>query len=556
MVLCPRLFRPLCLLALLPGLLLSTRADAVPSAKPAPRCLQVIGTNDVHGHVEPEVHSAGAFKVEQGGLPGFAGYLNILRAQYPKSVLLLDAGDLFQGTLVSNASHGAAIIQAYNVLGYRASAIGNHEFDFGEEAGTAGPWGALQRRMAEAKFPVLACNLVETATGKAPRWKNLFASRLLTVNGIRVGLIGAMTEQTGSTTSAENVAGLAFVNPAACVARESKRLGAQGAQVKILLAHLGGACSDTTQPTELASCTADSEVFNLLRKLPQGTVDAVVAGHVHQYMAQRFRETAIIESGRYGRAFGWVQTCVEAHGQVTTTLHPPTDICLQTWKEGGCAPRDASEGVLPATFLGEPVAADAAAFEVLAPYFAKVKAQSGEPLGVTLTEALPRVKDRASSLGRLVAEGIRRASPGARIGLSNAGGIRAPLPGGALHFKDIFEALPFDNHVVSLRMKGKDLVRFVRAPLDAGHGFPQLSGATLTVTGAADRLTLDGGAAVEDETEYWLATNDFLASGGDGTQGVLATAEKVERRDEEILVRDAVSAYLKASPQPVVPPKP
>jgi hypothetical protein len=126
-----------------------------PGPPPTPRAgsftLTILGTNDLHGAIDR--------------LPILAGYVANVRAARAADggqVLLLDAGDMFQGTLGSNLGEGAAVVAAYNAIGYDAAAIGNHEFDFGPvgPAVTASgpdddPRGALRARAVEANFPFL-----------------------------------------------------------------------------------------------------------------------------------------------------------------------------------------------------------------------------------------------------------------------------------------------------------------------------------------------------------------------------------------------------------------
>src|SRR5262249_23112408 len=126
------------------------------------RTLTVIGTSDLHGHVER--------------LPLFGGYLSVLRSKH--AVLLVDGGDLFQGTIVSNAAQGAPVVRAMNQLGYQASALGNHELDYGLPAFLA--------REKEAAFPFLAANVFDESTGKVPAW--LVSRKIVEAGGIRVGL--------------------------------------------------------------------------------------------------------------------------------------------------------------------------------------------------------------------------------------------------------------------------------------------------------------------------------------------------------------------------------
>ena len=137
--------------------------------------LSVLGTNDVHGALLPVDGNR--------GLALFAGYVNNLRdtrAGDDGAVLLVDAGDMWQGTLESNLNEGASVVAVFNVLRYDAAAIGNHEVDFGPVAATATPadenddaQGALKLRATEADFPLLAANLIDRTTGQPVNWPNV-----------------------------------------------------------------------------------------------------------------------------------------------------------------------------------------------------------------------------------------------------------------------------------------------------------------------------------------------------------------------------------------------
>ena len=144
------------------------------AAAPAEFTLTVVGTNDVHGHFER--------------LDAFAGHLAVLRRLRASSgaVVLLDAGDMWQGTLPSNLDEGQSMVRAYGALGYDAAAIGNHEFDYGPigERATPGgpdddPRGALFARVAEASFPMLGANFRGNATGAPVQWPGVQRTVLL-----------------------------------------------------------------------------------------------------------------------------------------------------------------------------------------------------------------------------------------------------------------------------------------------------------------------------------------------------------------------------------------
>src|SRR5512140_3171791 len=190
-------------------------AAARPAA-PAPIHLTLVGTNDLHGWIFPqEFKLADGTPASEGGMATLAGYVEVLRRQHPGGALLLDGGALFQGTLPSNLTEGAVVIDGMNHLGYAAAALGNHDFDFGPVGPVSvalkpdeDPVGALKARIAQAKFPILAANVFEAKTGQRPAWLGNDGTMLLTVNGVKVGLLGVITPTTSSVTNPVNVASL------------------------------------------------------------------------------------------------------------------------------------------------------------------------------------------------------------------------------------------------------------------------------------------------------------------------------------------------------------
>ncbi|MBT8092110.1 MAG: bifunctional metallophosphatase/5'-nucleotidase, partial [Gammaproteobacteria bacterium] len=213
--------------SILPGALLALLlgCTAQRSAPPAEIIISIVGTNDVHGELLPYA--------DRGGLVGMSGYVEALRqrrAAENGAVLLIDAGDMWQGTLESNIGEGADVVEAYNIMGYTAAALGNHEFDFGPVGPAATPQqpgddprGALKQRIAEANFPVLAANLIDEARGKPVDWDNVQPSFMLDVQGVRIGIIGVMTRDALQTTIAANTPGLAVAPLAGTIAAEAAR---------------------------------------------------------------------------------------------------------------------------------------------------------------------------------------------------------------------------------------------------------------------------------------------------------------------------------------------
>src|SRR5262249_29856490 len=285
-------------------------------------------------------------------LDGFVRNLRAARAADGGAVLLLDAGDLFQGSLESNLTEGAVVVAAYNAMGYTASAIGNHEFDFGPSGAASArtaeaddPRGALKTRAAEARFPFLAANILDEATGRPIEWPNVRPSTIVEAAGCRTGVVGLTTTNALNTTMAANTKGLAIAPLGSTLASEARRLRAAGATIITTAAHAGGTCGAFDNPLDLTSCATDEEIFTLARDLPRGLVDVIVAGHRHQGIAHEVAGIPIISSYWRGQAFGRVDLFVDRSTCKVTghRIFPTQAVCARQDARGeGCV--DDSDG--------------------------------------------------------------------------------------------------------------------------------------------------------------------------------------------------------------------
>jgi 2',3'-cyclic-nucleotide 2'-phosphodiesterase (5'-nucleotidase family) len=505
--------------------------------------LSIIGTNDLHGAVDR--------------LPILGGYLANLRAVRDAdggAVLVIDAGDMFQGTLESNLNEGAAVIEAYNQLRYTAAAIGNHEFDFGPpgpaataQADDDDPRGALKARAAEARFPLLTANIADAETGTRIKWPNMPAAVLIEAAGVRVGIIGVTTEATPFTTMPANFLGLAMIAPADAVRAEATRLRAEGAEVVIVSAHIGSRCTDFADPSDLSSCDHNQELFTMANALPRGLVDVIVAGHTHAAIAHRVNDIAVIESYANGRAFGRVDLRVNAEGRiVASTIRPPQDLCPlgddgQPVPARRCAER-------PGDYEGRAVQTDDAVQRIVERALAPAAALREQPIGVTLRAPFARSYAQESAVGNLFVDLMLAARPDAEVAMTNGGGLRADLPAGPLTYGALYEAAPFDNRVALVTLQGKHLRRLVANNLHGSSGIFVWGGMTVDAVckGAQLVITLTDrqGKPIGDERTVKVVTSDFLASGGDGAIGRLGLPAGAVKVDDLIL-RDAMAEVLR-----------
>jgi 5'-nucleotidase len=461
------------------------------------------------------------------------------------------------------------IVDAYNALGYTALAIGNHDFDYGAadprapiaswlprhfRAAEAGDLqGALKAAAARARFPFLAANIVDAATGKPVQWPNVAPSALVEAAGVRVGIIGLMTETGLRQTLAAHAEGLATLPLAATTAAEASALRARGADIVVLAAHAGGWCGETADPHDLASCDDGAEIFRLARELPRGTLQAIVAGHSHGTVAHFVGGVPIISVPSFGVQFGRVDLAFDTERRevVDARIHEPQRICERVEpRTRECAVAPAGE---TAQYEGKAVTPSAAVAAAIEPELDRVRALRAEPLGTVAETPIPRGDGLDAALGNLFAEALLAAVPGADVALgygSGRGGLRADLPSGPLTFGHAYDAFPFDNRLTRVELTGAQLTRLIRAQLpqwlDGRRGVPGLAGvrAAIACSGAETevRLVRESGSELGPDEPLILA----MASNTVGRFAATALAGEPEIASVElpVLVRDAVAGWL------------
>jgi 5'-nucleotidase len=516
-----------------------TDHNVAPATRKGARTLTIIGTNDLHGAL-----------VRLPLIAGFIDNVRAARAADGGGVLLLDAGDLFQGTLESNIAEGADIVRAYNEMGYAASAVGNHEFDYGPEgpAVTAksvddDPRGALKARVREAKFPFLVSNILDEKSGERIKWENMPPSLLVDVAGTNVGIVGASTEQTPFTTMPANFAGLKMAPTAQAIAAEAKSLRDRGAQVVVLVAHIGSSCKDLDHPDDVSSCDREEELFRVLGDLPKGTIDVMVAGHTHAAVAHRINGVAVIESYSSGRAFGRVDLRITETHVSAITIRKPELICPL---DKDMNPVPVAE-CHPGSYEGKPVVPNAAVQKIVDEALARAGDKRAEKLGVTLAATMNKAYGTESAEGNWFTDLMLAANPSAQVALTNGGGLRADIPAGELTYGRLFEAMPFDNRFALVEVRGKHLRRLVSSNLQRGAGILSWSGLTAQAHCKGDQLEVEikvTGKPISDEAKYTVVTSDFLASGGDGLIGRLKLPEG-SIKTTDIIMRDAIADVLR-----------
>jgi 5'-nucleotidase len=519
---------------------LSVSACAISQQPANVATLTIIGTNDVHGELLPTG--------EKGGLVTISAYISALRIARDEdggAVLHIDAGDMWQGTLESNLTEGAFVVDAYNAMGVTAAAIGNHEFDFGPVGANAipvdagdDPRGALKLRAAEAHFPLLAANLVDLSTGEPVQWDNVQPSLMVEAAGIQVGIIGVVTSRALQTTISANTPGLAIAPLAATITEEAQILRQSGADLVVVAAHAGGRCTKFDDPGDTSSCDPDAEIMRVARDIPAGLVDHIIAGHHHNGMAHVVNGISITSGYSNTIAFGRVDFKVDTAQNHVVERHvfPP--------QLAAAGLRNEYEGhaLVPMPEV-EAIAKLAAA---------EAEAQKLESLGVTLAGAFELEHSVESPLSNLMTK-VLLDSFEADISIHNVfGGIRNVLPAGELTYGAVYEMFPFDNVVTILDISGRDLRRIIAAQAHRKPRLPGFSGMRVTVGCDGDKMNvvmhLADGREIVDTDHIQLIANDFLAFGGDDILTPAIPDEGFELNFDMPRTRDALIQWFKARP--------
>jgi 5'-nucleotidase len=556
----------------------ATRPAAQPAASgaqaaapgPAPvaparaRRLTVVGINDTHGallEASPSPWMRPFTDDKVGGMDWFAGYLAAVRGEAKArggTVVVLDAGDRFQGTLISNQFKGRSVVESYDALDVTAAAVGNHEFDFGIPV--------LEERIREAHYSILVANVFDKGTRTRPGWAH--PTLLVDAGGVKVGIIGLSTVETPRVTNPVFVEGLEFAPGGPIAAQLAGELRAQGATVVLVTAHAGPLGAHPPRPDS----PSDQEAQKIAEAC-RGKVDAIVSGHHHTSVGPPPLVVAgipIVQSGSKLTQFSVIDLDLDAEGRVTGkhvnegTLprEGGPQLLLHSTKEG------------PATWRGRPVAPDAAVAQLVRRYDVQVAQVRDSKLGAT--EVALHKGGSDDLLANLAADALRSGAGGglkARFAFQNSGGLRiTEIPEGSITFGQIFDLTPFDNQLVVVTLKASEIRDAIESILRAGKGPLRVSGLRYTIdwTHHDPRRSLSAepaGSIVTEvvdaehgqrlcktesctkalcnsvcaEGDYTVALSDFLANGGDG----MAMLKDKPRQLAPVLARDVLIAFVK-----------
>jgi 2',3'-cyclic-nucleotide 2'-phosphodiesterase (5'-nucleotidase family) len=405
-----------------------------------PTRILVLHTNDLHGQLLP-----------RNGFGGLAEIATLVRNAAPD--LMLDAGDKFTGTLLNDEFEGVPIIQAMNRIGFQASAIGNHEFDYGLEP--------LRARLREAVFPNISAN-IQTGLPEIRKYT------VIAVKGIRFGIIGLTLEDLKERAHPDKVRDVNVQDVVRALQETLPEVRTQSDFV-ILLTHV-----------------TNEEEKRIAAAFPE--IRLIISGHDHSRTGYSWeKQTMITRTGSSGRNLGRVD--MEFSGATLKSLEAR---------------------IIPV----RDVSPDPEVAALLRPFEAKVAEKMSAVVGHA-TEDMVKSDTSESSLANHIADAFRAAGQ-SEIAFHNIGGIRAGLSGGPVTWGAVFEVLPFQNILFKLKLSGSQVKRILNHSFIAVSGLRVVFDLHKPMGGRLVRVTMSDGSPIDDEASYTVTTNDFVVAGGDG----------------------------------------
>ncbi len=454
--------------------------------------LTILHINDFHGHLLPTPGKNG--KPGTGGMAYIAKMVSEERAKNPEGTLLLSAGDMFQGTPISNLYRGKPVIEAMNRMGFDAMTLGNHEFDWGMDA--------FQNLRKAAVFPFLSANIIDDKGALLP---GVRPYAFFQKKGMKIAVIGVTTPETRYTTKPGNLTGYHVIAVEKALPPLIEEVKKKGAGLVIVLSHLG-----LDDDRNMASQV--------------GGIDLIVGGHSHTEVKTTVvaGSTLIVQAGYYGNYLGVMKIAVDTDSK--KIIQYPERKILRKVKAGPDDPFDA----------------DVAG--IIKKYDDQIRGEFGRVVGETRVDL--RKRPFESNIGNLVCDAMRKAA-GSEVAIQNNGGLRTSIPAGKVTMEQVYTLLPFDNNLMTMDLTGAQIIDILEYNAKT-EGMLQVSGLRVVYDLAAPEgsrvkeLSI-GGKRADRSRIYRVTTNDFLAAGGDRF-GMFREGKNAVVGDD---IRDAFLDYLK-----------
>lgn len=499
--------------------------------------ISVVTTNDFHGWIS--AHDYGDYA--EGGAHWLQGYLDVVREENPGRVLHLDAGDTWEGALISDYFEFEPAIEILNLMDIEAMAFANHELATGIES--------FQAVGAQLDFPLLAGN-VFYRPGQRPRGESWLVSPLKRfvireVDGVKVGLIGVLDPSAvayfgpGSWVNQT----LFFADPLRTVKRSLRKTWRRGARFNIVLTHIGSSPYYQPEILEHLACNLDPRRVHL-----------IVTGHLHQDVAAEVCGIPVVQSWDFGRAFSRIDFDIGTKSGRVLGHRMNDDITYVAHSREGQPPTyrrwDTGEDV--EVFPDTVIQARVEYWET------QLAAAVNDVIGST-TAPLPSERHIESVMGDWVSDRLREALEYQVDFAVFRGGLDG-LDTGDITLEEVLTTFPFNNELIIIELTGDEVQQVLEEGTAENHwGLLQVSGLEYSLDWdrpdgsqlVGDVIDIDTGLPVDPTTTYLMVTTDYLANGAQGMDTLLASPQL----GTEIHIRDYLIQWLQNN-SPFDPPDP
>ena len=494
-----------------------TLASAAAASNPDTVCISILHTTDLHGHILPTFDYDG--NRDRGGLARCATQIRRWQRENPNSILI-DVGDVYQGTDVSLRNKGALMIDLLNHLEYDAWVVGNHEFDWGMEC--------FERALQQSNMPVLAANMLMEGKPEFPDAKHPFAKIqpfiLMEIAGIKIAIIGITTPGMPFWLWPEFTRGLDFRHPVEPVRRAIASAKSRGADAIVLTGHMG-------LKTRTGGDDFANTVMALTSEFPE--VAVFIAGHTHQDIPSRLTNGVLFtQADHFGIHAGRVDLLFDRNSKKLLR-------------------RDAMCELMDNRFGLDQMVLSRAKSQL-----AESGAATSEPIGELAETLRGRSRPgRPSDIERLIGAAImekllERNVPVDGV-MHGTFDNKADLIAGPKTVNDVWKIIPYENYIVTAQLSPEE-IKTAMEDVFASHEKRNLLGFDVKTEGRGDdckivSLTPANGEPLDRNKRYVIAFNSFDArSGGHHFMKLRAFLERPEAKCilHPVQTRDALIGYF------------
>lgn len=432
--------------------------------------ITILTINDYHGSLAPAGSNVGAAKLVDA--------IKTEKAKNPEGTIIVSAGDNYQGSAMSNMLYGEPVSEVLKEMGLELSAVGNHEFDWGIDK--------IIKWAEDGELTFVVTNIYDIRTNEPVDWAEPFV--IIEKMGIKVGFIGLATPETAYKTLKANVVNYEFRDPMEVITEWVPKVKDAGADIIIALTHLGSFQDKEGNITGEAATISEVD-----------GVDAVISGHTHQRVSGLVNGKPLVQAYKNGRSIGKITFVFDENNKLVSA-EPFLD---NIYKRPDTLKDDANTLAIYMKYEEE-----------LGPVLGKV-------LGKTTVDLDHDRYAGPSLLGEWACD-IMRDKAGVQIAMTNGGGLRTDIPAGEITAGILYEVMPFDNTLYTMKLSGADVKSNIEhGIMNEDIGWIQISGVKVTYNPdaeAGNRITsmiLEDGTVVEMDKYYTVVTNDFMFTGGD-----------------------------------------